>query len=425
MAAENTHEEAVVVKPQIRLWDRFPFSLLKNYWVRVIIIAIVGIYIGERLDETECWIRIRYEVFQRLQNLSPRKPHPQRTVLVLIDDDDYYKEPLQSRVPIKRDYLAGLVDAISAANAATIALDFDLRSPRPEGDPSEFPEYQGETNKLIQSITTASSMGKSIVLTKTIHDEGVGEYVIESDIYDPVPGAWQNVKTGYHVFSDDTRRFPPVLMTIKGQPVEPFSLSIARAENAASLKDIPNFADTLYAGFIPLGEFDKVSAREVLNGQKREKLANKVVLISGVWHQFGYQRGPIVNSYDTPVGTLPGVAIHANYFEALWDSRIYRVWEGKYMRITEFILALFVAFTLHNSLRGKTKKAMLVVPYLVILVGSYAALIMFGWFFDPFIPVLSVTAHGIFERVWEWRTIARNRNVNLDNPQLETGGAQV
>ena len=126
-----------------RAWLNTPLSWLKNYWFRVVIIAIIGIAVGEKVDNTELWIGYRYHVYQLLQNLSPRKPHPQRTALVLIGDNEYWSGlDLQNRVPIKRNYLARLVDAASAANAAVIALDFDLRSPSPDGNPLESPDYQ-------------------------------------------------------------------------------------------------------------------------------------------------------------------------------------------------------------------------------------------------------------------------------------------
>src|SRR5882762_7143258 len=139
-------------------WPKTILSWLKNYWVRVVIIAIIGIVLGEKVDDTELWINYRYHVYQFLQSLSPRKPHPQRTVVVLVGDNEYWAgKDLQARVPIKRDYLARLVDKASSANAAVIALDFDLRSPSPEGNPLEYPAYQKETDALLLAIQKAAN----------------------------------------------------------------------------------------------------------------------------------------------------------------------------------------------------------------------------------------------------------------------------
>jgi CHASE2 domain-containing sensor protein len=387
-------------------WFKTPLSWFKNYWVRVVIIAIVGIVAGEKLNDTELWIGYRYHVYQLLQNLSPRKPHPQRTVLVLIGDNEYYSGPeLQFRKPIKRDYLARLVDEASAANAAVIALDFDLRSPAPEGNPLESPAYQKETDTLLLAIQNAAASGKKIVLTKTIGEASPGVLRTESDIYAREDPGWENVTTGYHVLPDDTRTLPLALKTNTGRSVDSFCLAIARAEGAPTLSDISDFEAKFYAGFIPPERFPRLSANELLNHDPKARiLANKVVMISGDWHSLAQNQGPVVNSYETPVGVLPGVMIHANYFEALSDSRFYQVWEGWYTRILEFLLALLVAVPFAMNIQPKIRKlALIIAPYLLIVVISYVSLINFGWFFDPFIPVLSVTAHGILETVMRWR----------------------
>ncbi|HYJ85761.1 MAG TPA: CHASE2 domain-containing protein [Pyrinomonadaceae bacterium] len=383
----------------------------QSYWIRVIIVAVAGIYLGERLDHTECWSHVRYAVYQFLQDLSWRKPYPQRTALVLIDDEEYWKGELQARVPVKRDYLARLVTAAASANAAVIALDFDLRSPSPDGNPREYPEYMGETKKLIEAITSAVKSGKKVVLTKTIHDEGDEEYVVESDIYEPLPPEWTNVRMGYHVFDDDSRILPPVIKTTTGQSIEPFALAIARADNAASLENIPDLTAELYAGFLPVGKFTKISSRELLNNDKKtELLSSKIVIISGVWHQFGYERGYAVNSYDTPVGKIPGALIHANYLEAILDSRVYTVWKGWSLRITEFLLALLIAIPFFvKKISKKWKTILITLPYLSALGLAYFSLMNFGKFFDPFIPVLSVTLHGVFEQIMHWRALAHER----------------
>lgn len=390
-------------------WFRTPLSWLKNYWVRVVIIAIIGIGLGEKADDTELWIGYRYHVYQLLQNLSPRRPHPQRTVLVLVGDNEYWSgKDLQARVPIKRDYLARLVDEAAAANAAVIALDFDLRSPSPEGNPLEFPEYQKETDALLLAIQKAATSGKKIVLTKTVGEVGPDAIGTESDIYGREDPGWENVSTGYHVLPDDTRLLPLALKINTGRAIDSFCLAIARSENTPTLSDISDFGAKFYAGFIRPDQFSRLTADELLNhDQKTKILANRVVMISGDWHSLGPNRGPVVNSYETPVGVLPGVIIHANYFEALWDARFYRVWEGWYTRILEFLLALLVAMPFAMKITPKLKKLTVVVaPYLLIFVISYVSLINFGWFFDPVIPVLSVTAHGILETVLHWKEAA-------------------
>jgi hypothetical protein len=49
-------------------------------------------------------------------------------------------------------------------------------------------------------------------------------------------------------------------------------------------------------------------------------------------------------------------------------------------------------------------------PYVLIGAVTYISLINFGLFFDPFVPIVSVSIHGLFERVWHWRQYAKARH---------------
>ena len=120
-------------------------SIVSNYWLRVIAVAVLGIFIGVRLDETEALLNLRYRVSAFIQGLNPRDADAQRTALVLVTDEEYWKGELHGRTPIRRDYLARLVDAAVQSRAAVIALDFDFRSTTSDG-PVEPPEFQKETN---------------------------------------------------------------------------------------------------------------------------------------------------------------------------------------------------------------------------------------------------------------------------------------
>src|ERR1044071_1837332 len=58
------------------------------------------------------WPKARYVTYQFLTTLSWRKALPQNTVVVLVDDDEYWRGEPARRVPIKRAYLAKLLRAI-------------------------------------------------------------------------------------------------------------------------------------------------------------------------------------------------------------------------------------------------------------------------------------------------------------------------
>src|SRR4051794_2781791 len=99
-------------------------TLLSNYWVRTALIIVLGIFIAHKAEDTDAWLNTRYHLFQWLQWLSPRGADVQRTVMVMIGDEEYYRPDgeLKRRVPLRRDYVAKLVDAAVAANAGVIVL---------------------------------------------------------------------------------------------------------------------------------------------------------------------------------------------------------------------------------------------------------------------------------------------------------------
>jgi CHASE2 domain-containing sensor protein len=373
-----------------RLW-----SLLRNYWVRVIAVAAIGVFVSSYLDKTHALLNIRYHISEFLQGLNPRGEDAQRTVLVLITDEEYWKE-LHGRVPIRRDYLARIVRRATEFRAAVIALDFDFRLT--SGGAPEPPEFQKETMELRNAIYDASTKGIKVVLTRTLGQASDGAYMVESDVYGDDVLSWPNIGNGYHVLSDDVRELPLVLSTANASRLDSFALAIARADQAPSLKRIKGDAD-YYSGFLEADAFPKITADELLKGTPNG-IANRVLLVSGIWHQDGYQRGATVRAWDSPVGTIAGVLIHANYFEAIFDKRFYRLLEGWPVKGIEFLLSLMVAIPFHVKFTSRWKALLMIVaPYVVIAIVSYVLLIALAWFFDPSIPLVAVALHGIYERV--------------------------
>jgi CHASE2 domain-containing sensor protein len=316
-------------------------------------------------------------------------------------------------VPIKRDYLADLVDATASASPAVIAIDFDLRSPSPDGNPVEFPQYQKETAKLLSAVKRASHQRIKVVLPKTIGwDETQETYVAESDIYNGFNFEGGDVRTGYISLPDDTRRVPLTLPVKDSAPVESFSQAIARADDEHSVEGLSEVASLPYGKYFKTGDFTVIAAGEVLNSNPRaiEQLAHKVVILGGRWHSQGFERGPLIDSYESPVGSVPGVYIHANYVEALLGSRIFWDWKGWPLTGTEVVLSLLVAIPFTLKIRPRWKKIVTIaLPYLIIIAISYFSLMNVGLFFDPFIPLILVGAHGAFEQIHEWRAAARKR----------------
>ena len=135
--------------------------------MEVFAIIVVGKFVADRVAGSCVWTRPREVLYETYQNLSPRRPYARNTVVVLIGDDEYWRSIPAGRVPIRRDYLANLVLALDSLEPALIAIDFDLRSPLPDGSIVENPAYQEETQRLHEAIQKTSRR-RPVVLPKTI-----------------------------------------------------------------------------------------------------------------------------------------------------------------------------------------------------------------------------------------------------------------
>jgi len=379
------------------------------YWSKVAILIVVGIFVGDWLTESEYWIDQRYRIYQFLQNRLPRKPHPQRTVLVLIGDYEYWRGELAGRAPIKRDYLAKVLEVLDSANPAVIAFNFDLRSPSPDGNPVEISAYEGETLKLLEAVKL-SSHHRKIVLPKTIGQDNQKNYVSESDIHNGYNFEGGDVLYGYIALPGDTRQVPLLSLQIQNGPaIDSFCQAIVRADNEAILQE-HHEEDTLpYGGYMTIDKFTILTANQVLgrDSEALRKLAHKVVILGANWHKRGFNRGDWIDVYDSPIGGVPGTLIQANYVEALLDSRIYRPWKGWVLKLIEVIQALMIAIPFAFEMRflSKTLAVALISSFLIAF--SLLSLMVFGLFFDFFIPVILVLGHGLIEQIREWKEKAK------------------
>ncbi|HST19551.1 MAG TPA: CHASE2 domain-containing protein, partial [Blastocatellia bacterium] len=301
------------------------------------------------------------------------------------------------------DYLAKMVEAIDAANPAVIAIDFDLRSPSPDGHPVEFPAYTDETKKFMDAVKAASH-NRKIVLPKTVGYDDQHNYVSESDIYNGFDFDNDNVRVGYIALPPDIRQVPWLSLHIKnGDPLNSFSQAIARADNEEAMQNLPEKTPLPYGSYIRPEAFTVVSSSEVLSRAPKvfEKLAHKIVILGGNWHSQGYKRGTQIDAYDTPIESVPGAYIHANYVEALLDSRIYRPWAGWTLILIEVIQSLLIAIPFALKMPLLFKLLAVVVVCLALFAFSLLSLMVLGLFFDFFIPGILVLGHGIIEQIRE------------------------
>ena len=326
-----------------KLWDRLCGNGA-TYWLVTLGLTILGVVFGSYIDDHHRWTDMRYAATQEMQDLFSRlrKPlyplYPKRTALVFVGDQEYWSDELAGRSPIKRDYLARLIDAVDQAGADVIALDFDLRVPL--ANPSrDFPAYVKETSKLVQTIKALAARHRPIVLATSIRFAGVNGYQEQGNVYDdygilrgvpsePCPA----ISRGYVQLPYDVRRVPLPLDAeaendLSHQPVsvESFATAIVKCvDSEAYRRTVNNGKDELpFAGYIPLENFpasnsehEGMSASEVLDARcaTQKCLRGKIVIISGNWNSRASGVGPRVDSHASPVGLVPGANLPGRLF---------------------------------------------------------------------------------------------------------------
>ena len=132
----------------------------------------------------------------------------------------------------------------------------------------------------------------------------------------------------------------------------------------------------------------------------KSELACKIVIVVGAWSQNSYASGEQGDAVSTPSGPITGTLLHANYIEALLDSRTFKPLSCLSKTSLGIVLSGIVAVIL--ALRFSFGFKLLAV--LILLGGFTLALTYFLWqnlgvLFDFCIPVGLLLGHCLVERV--------------------------
>ncbi len=399
-----------------------------RYWVSAVIVLIVStagagyVYDYLHLTPARAWL------FEQLLALSPRPLEPRFVKLVLVEDEEYWKGYPEGRRPIKRDYLAQLVDKLASANAQVIALDFDTRLPDPTS--MEIPkDYQGETDELIRAILRAANAGKKVVLAKTIWWQEDTGYQPDPDIYQPYgictgidkEGRWENpgtprfpaspqsrenISCGYIALPYDVLVVPGQLRLASGSYLDSFALAVARAKLPEIVSEIVSRfgANLSYANHISEAQLEKYhveySARELFSGTSwKEEVASRAVIVGARWSTLAYRRGGSVDMHPTPVGSVVGAVIHGNFVEALLDQRVVPGTPDWLPHASEAAFGALAAVVFASFSSFWAKVAGVAALSLVLVLAQWSALQGLGLFFDAFIPLFGLWLHSVYERL--------------------------
>ncbi len=379
-----------------------------GYWLRILLLIVLGMAVARWLSGFEWWRGATYRTYGLLLRTMQSAPtYPSWTAVVLIDDDDYWLGEWARRAPLKRATLAKLLKQINIASPRAIVIDVDLRAHKPDGEVLTHRDYDTETSELFSAIADVAKT-TPVVLPKTIgFDEQTDRFVVDVDLFDRLP-LGENVVAGYTRVPADLRNLA-LPTPLNGEEVASLAAAAATLVDPKSVEAARHKGgrDFPFSMFLPATAYSDVtvSARDLLNGNATalRKLKNRVVVIGGSWRRDAYGRGDPVDTHLTPVGSLPGALVHANYIEALLAQRTFSPSYHWIHYLFDVVVGLALAAVFIAG-RGAWKVLYLTLLSLVVAIVSLIAFQNLGTIFDAVPPLVLLAGHGAFETIAEWKS---------------------
>jgi CHASE2 domain-containing sensor protein len=397
-------------------------------WTIFLALLVFFTWLGYKLSSKPLWIRARAYIYQHLSTFGPPARYPQRTAIVLLDDDDFWTETpistkpappqLAGRSPTNRAYLAALINKLTEAHVGLIVLDFDMRSPDPNSNTDDSLEYAQEDTALFHAILNACAHNHQIVLAGEL-TKPEKELVETRNIYDSACLPEHCTHKGYIELPLDIRRVPVAVPLASQRSVDSLALAAVKAVDPVAYQRVISRDETdfPYSQFMPLSVFNKTApsqtlftGRDILNADTAHltaQLLNRIVLIGAGWHSFAWKQGPPVDSHQTPSGTLPGVLVHANYIEAVLQNGTAKPFPESVAVVLEILLALLLSIFGMLEIHWAWKWSAVFLSSLGVIIFSYLLLHTFGLMLDFFFPLIFVGVHSLCEHILEWRRSAR------------------
>jgi CHASE2 domain-containing sensor protein len=165
--------------------------------------------------------------------------------------------------------------------------------------------------------------------------------------------------------------------------------------------------DFVVGSFIPQSGFQTIAAEKLFQGNQDEiqKCRGRIILIGGDWREASGNGEP-VDTYNTPVGPMAGMFIHANYIEALLDDRYQRIVPLPFGLAFDLLVGILLYISFHQAVTARGKLKVLGV-FLLPLLASYVIFANFNWYLDFVLPLMACFAHLIFEWVRSYQELRR------------------
>lgn len=344
---------------------------------------------------------------------NPHSPRVERVVLAEVDDATFWHAPFSGIQPTNRRSLADLALRIANAGASVIALDFQIKSPDPSrvGDD---PVRGSDNTHLLDVIRTITKKGIPVVLTCGLEGNAQGEWQRQPNIFadDLLP---LGTLVGHINLPLDHRHIPLQMRAREWdghviRDYDSFALKIVAAYESAThikpetsqnpiISTAAQNREFVFGTFIRMSAFPRVSAGRLLRGSEGDLdlCRGRVVIVGGTWHSRAQNQGPLVEEFLSPIGTVPGLYLHANYVEALLADRLAAPLSTALAVILDLVLAV-ILYYLFQRLRWKL---LLLAFFFVPLFLAYILLTNLGIYLDFILPFTLCLVHLLFELLFK------------------------
>jgi CHASE2 domain-containing sensor protein len=389
-------------------------------------VAIIGFHF-EAIQNSMDWLHnLDVRSYNWISKLGVRKPRPQWTLGLEIDDDTFYSYLKQKRGDAtNRSALAKLVRAATDADAAVIALDINLSRETLD----EFEPRITQNQQLLDAIVEAEKHRIPVVL-------GFGFDTIGPDRY-PQPNIFSTsvlpdfgredlpyrVRIGFDEAPPDMRAVPLVVGGRDGpagKQTEYASLSLQIVDAyEASLEIVPKTKNGLarqiakhqfvYTSFLPQSQFPHVSAKDILTHQPGalEKLRHRIVIIGGNRHVTQGGGNWLDSGVISPM-EMRGMYFHANRVEGLMDNRLSTPvsrWGAFFFDLILGGLMMYYAARSKNIVGRLRTLSVFFIPVTL----AYIASVNLGYVLDFVAPLLLLLLHAFLDHYLGLELRARSK----------------
>lgn len=383
--------------------------------VMLVVVGMAAYFLEDNQRSIPFLTKIQLSTHQLFSFLLPHKMGVQRVAVIEVDDEAFWNPPVSGIQPTNRVFLANLAKTAADNGASAVAIDFQLKSP--SGIVGDDPIRASDNAYLLGKLREIAQQGKPVILSIGLKPEG-GDWRREVNIYAdgdlPV-----NLFLGHINIPLDHRQIPLVM---KGRedgksgpkPYLSFAQAIAYSfEEKAHWEDKTKedrrisraqaHDEFVYGSFWPRREFLSISGAKLLTDKDEQKLCtDRIVIIGGTWHQYSKNTGPPIDSFDSPVGSIPGAYMHANYVEALLSSN-FNPGLPRWVAIGFDVLLAALAYVGFRSTNRKVVRRMLIIVMILPMVISYLLLANLGIYLDFTLALLLISIHLLLEDQIELR----------------------